>query len=420
MHRDRQLGWAKVVGTALVLVLALAAPAGATKFKMNGTWLMRKGQSFIPLQFHATPPHVSMGSWTEAPWFPTMTPMGGMSMYAQVIDENGVAVDQTGTMDPLTIKVRARTIKDNFLAAIPLIGSTMGAKLLQITSNFEISAPFQPATLMPGGGPGPLTWCPFNPCAFPGTIPGSSTGMGGSGARGRIVYTAGAPGFGGVMRIGLRYGGWLALGITPTWIGHARFGGAGTTLRNLAVGGGSAGSPGTEMVFLTQGPVTDPPIPTLPPSFSFIPPGGVFVTVPFFGNTLTMPTGVKFLMPKAMSIPTTAPVTNVAQFSTNWGFPHTTGTVLVQQYTSAPGMAGHDFFTIMGSDMRVGGIGNVSTVAGGIARRTTSSGRVPYGQFDKVWLMIGPTLPSMSPAGFAATGALMLLGVAYALRRRLA
>src|SRR5262245_28851186 len=56
-------------GLALALVLAFTAPADARKFQMSGTWLMRKGQTFTPLQF-ATPVtpmiHVSMGNWTSA------------------------------------------------------------------------------------------------------------------------------------------------------------------------------------------------------------------------------------------------------------------------------------------------------------------------------------------------------------------
>ena len=36
------------------LSLGLAAPASARKFQMSGTWVMRNGQVFIPLQFAAT------------------------------------------------------------------------------------------------------------------------------------------------------------------------------------------------------------------------------------------------------------------------------------------------------------------------------------------------------------------------------
>ena len=45
--------------------------------------------------------------------------------------------------------------------------------------------------------------------------------------------------------------------------------------------------------------------------------------------------------------------------------------------------------------------------------------QVSYGSYHKVYLTLAPFVPSMSPAGAAAAGALMLLAVGYALRRRL-
>ena len=41
-----------------------------------------------------------------------------------------------------------------------------------------------------------------------------------------------------------------------------------------------------------------------------------------------------------------------------------------------------------------------------------------YASYDKVFLTLAPFVPSMSPAGAAAAGALMLLAVGYAMRRR--
>jgi hypothetical protein len=73
----------------------------------------------------------------------------------------------------------------------------------------------------------------------------------------------------------------------------------------------------------------------------------------------------------------------------------------------------------MGSDARTPlGAGQLSTVAGGLARRNTLGGDTIYAQFDRVTMSFGPPVPSLSPAGFAAAGALLLLATGYAFRRR--
>jgi hypothetical protein len=99
-----------------------------------------------------------------------------------------------------------------------------------------------------------------------------------------------------------------------------------------------------------------------------------------------------------------------------WGFPHTTGTVIVQQVT---GSYGGELFTLMGSDARTPlGAGNLGTVAGGLAKRTTLGGPSGHGMFDRISLSFGPPVPSLSPAAVAAASALILLAAGYALRRR--
>ena len=64
------------------------------------------------------------------------------------------------------------------------------------------------------------------------------------------------------------------------------------------------------------------------------------------------------------------------------------------------------------------GAGNPSLVAGGLSFRTTLNGTTPYASFQKVKLTLAPPIPSLSPAGLAAGGALVLLAAGYALRRR--
>jgi hypothetical protein len=75
----------------------------------------------------------------------------------------------------------------------------------------------------------------------------------------------------------------------------------------------------------------------------------------------------------------------------------------------------------MGYDHRgPNGAGNIATVAGGLSFRTTQTvGQQPYVSLHKVWMKLYSPVPAMSPAGFAAAAALMILAVGYALRRRL-
>ena len=425
MYRVRHLGWAAAAGTALVLVLALAAPASAGKFQMSGTWLMRKGQAFIPLQFGGNAggtqmTHVSMGSWTEAPFFPTGTAMGGMSSLAQVVKENNVVTTTgfMGSMTPGTLMIRQHRFQQDQFAVIPL----SGVNLIQITSMFQVDAPYNTATFMGGGGPGSFTWCPLNAGCTAGsmlvTMAGTNTMT--QGKHSRVVYAAGANQFGGTMQMGVRFGGLVSVPINPVpfWAGHAIFGGSGTSLRKLANGGGGAPDvPTTELVFLARGYVTAPTM--VPGAGQLILYPGPFVTT-MFGNTMVPGTGMKFQLP-AVPVTTMKTNMNAGQYTTNWGFPHTTGTVLVSAKT---GTGGDDLFSVMGSDARtVLGGGNINTVAGGLARRNQlgQAGTVhtAYAQFDKLFLTIGAPVPSMSPAGFAVAGILMLLGVGYAFRRRL-
>jgi hypothetical protein len=77
-----------------------------------------------------------------------------------------------------------------------------------------------------------------------------------------------------------------------------------------------------------------------------------------------------------------------------------------------------DFFTVMGYDARTAlGAGNLATVAGGVAFRNTQAGQSTYTVWHKVWFSLAPQVPSLSPAGAVAAGALLLLSVGYARRR---
>jgi hypothetical protein len=369
---------------ALAVVLAFAGPASARKYQMSGTWLMRRGQLFLPLQFAATGggsqmTHLSMGLFTEAPFSPP----------GQVVSDVG-GVTAAGA-SPATLRIPRHRFVREHRVTIPLDGSM----LVQITTRIGIDAPRATASLMAGAGPGSLTWCPSNPACTAGGLP-----PGGIGNNGRVVYVPGTHQFGGTMQMGLRGGGNLAVkgaGLPAGVVAHARFAGSGNALRSLALGGPQAGpdTPATEFVKLAPGLLTAPAI------------------FPASGQLILYPGPVVGMFP-SISTPMGA---MTGQFTTHWGFGHTTGTVIVQQ---ASGSSGDDLFTVMGSDARTPlGAGNLSLVAGGIARRNTLAGDSVYAQFDRVSMSLGPPVPSLSPAGLAAAAALLLLAVAYALRRRL-
>jgi len=106
----------------------------------------------------------------------------------------------------------------------------------------------------------------------------------------------------------------------------------------------------------------------------------------------------------------------VSELRSHTGFPFTTGTVVAQQTL---GSAGDDFFTVMGSDMRTAlGAGNIALVAGGLTRTHDVVGTSVSASFGVVRMTLSPPVPSLSPAGLTALALLVLLGVGYALRRR--
>jgi hypothetical protein len=196
----------------------------------------------------------------------------------------------------------------------------------------------------------------------------------------------------------------------PAQIFHVPVRGSGSTLRNLAPGGiGSADHPAVEKLYLAAGFVTQPI--TYTPGKLIVHPGPKVTTMggltpgamgPLIQTVLfTLPTGKK-----------------VGQFTTNYGFAQTTGSVFAQQ---TKGTAGQDFLSFMGYDKRTAlGAGNIQTVAGGISYRNSKKERDPSATMHRVRMTFGAPIPSVSPAGFAAAGALMLLAVGYALRRKIA
>jgi len=402
MRRGRPFRFAAALGSVLVGILALGAPASARKFQMSGNWVIRNGQVFIPLQFAGTAmgtggqmTHVSMGNLTFAFFFPNGPVPGGGGVTA------------TGSA-PATLKVPQHRFVQDVMAAIPLGGVT----LVQITSNFGFDAPYAAVSFKPGSGPGSFTWCPLDPaCVAGGGMLGTDPPQGSTMARnGRVIYNAGANQFGGAMQIGLKRGGInsAVFDTAPFQVLHVFFGGAVGT-RKLAPGGlGSPDNPATEMVYLKAGFVTQPI--TFMAGGLVVNPGPKVTTALGLTNTATGPTLYTALGTTPMGL-------KFGQFTSNYGFAHTTGTAIAQ---ATAGTGGDDFFTFMGYDKRTAlGAGAIQTVAGGLSFRNTLAGSTPYAAQHRIRMNLGAPIPSLSPAGFAAAGALMLLAVGYAIRRRL-
>jgi len=364
---------------AAVIVLAPADEVTARKLQMSGTWAMRRGQIFWPLQFAESAGgeqamHTSQGNLSKGFGFPN-GPVPGLG-----------GVSATGSA-PAPLHVPARRFAGQFstrIAAGPV------PAMVQITTMLSVDAPAAPAQLAPGSGPGSFTWCPDDPACTPVGPPQ------GAGARnGRVIYRAGANRFGGVMRALL---GGFGTSSRRFFTSAFRMSHSGLGPVGIQPTGGSYGS-----VHTTSGPpvfVTQPLVIPSQQGSTIMYPGPRVTTM--LGLTTTG-TGATLLV-------------RPGHHTTATGFPFTTGTVFAQQTT---GSSGDDFFSVMGSDARTPrGAGNLSLVAGGLGLRTSMSGTTSYAAFGKVWMTLSPPVPSLSASGVAAATALVLLAVGWARHRR--
>jgi hypothetical protein len=348
---------------------------------MSGSWAMRRGQVFVPLQFAIT----AMGGGMQM----THTSQGNLSMAfgfpnGPVPGQGGVSASGSA---PATLRIPRHRFEGPFSVKIPV-----GGTLIQVTTMLSADGPAAAATLAPGGGPGSFTWCPGDPACFGGGGILSTDPPQGAGAHnGRILYRAGANQFGGVMQMLLAGASSVSLRfkVLPFQAIHV----AGT-----AIGIQHTGGPYSFMqTFLAPpGIVTQPLVP--PTSAGLITaPGPVVRTIPADCGSDPTPVGEPCTL-------------------TQTGFPFTTGTVFAQQTT---GTGGDDFFTAMGSDLRTAlGAGNIALVAGGLSRRERVFGEASYASFGRVQLTLAPPTPSLSPAGLATAALLLLLAAGYAARRR--
>jgi len=385
-------------GTALILASTalLAASADARKFQMTGTWAMRRGGVFVPLQFAmelmgGRKTHTSAGNLSKGFFFPN-GPVPGLG-----------GVTATGSA-PATLVVPRHRFGGTFSTLLPLRGVTF----VQLTTMFDADGPAAPATLAPGGGPGSFTWCVGDPGCV--DLPGTQDPPGLYGI-GRVIYRSGSNQFGGVMQMLLRGGGTTSAVFQfspPFQAGHV-YGGV-TSVRDAGIQ--HTGGPYANAVldYFPRGFATQP---LVPPTLSgLITAPGPKVTTMFgvtYGPGLPNPT---LFFP---AVATTPMGMKAGEVRSHTGFPFTTGTVFAQQTV---GSSGDDFFTLMGSDMRTAlGAGNIALVAGGITRRRDVTGVTSSASFGVVRMTLSPPVPSLSPAGLAAAALLVVLGVGYALRR---
>jgi hypothetical protein len=346
----------KALGIAcLVGVFLLASAADARTFRMNGHWTQNIGVNF------------------QQPI------VGG-------IDANqGTLVNVAGS-SPATLTIPVNGFFDaenNFNIPIPL------TSLVQISTMFSFFGPPQPGTFSSGpktSRPVNFQWCPgaaANPaCLSAGTLnPTQGT------KQGRIAYTAGANQFGGTMRM-------LSAGLgavtrpiatAPTRLQHNPVGAP----IGIPVGNGYASVLTTTF---SGGPITTGAVCANGPCGSAA--GG------------------------AVIVPGTQTSTGSSTVNVQSVMPWTTGMISVN-VTDDPTTATSPTFTLTGSDARTNlGAGNLTLVAGGLLQQIGTGDTA--GEFSQVTMTFNAQqLPSISPPGLAAMGALIVFGAGYALRRRM-
>jgi len=384
--RRRRVWWPAAIARALLgLLLALPPVAHARKLQMSGSWEMRRGQVFLPLQFLWVPPPPSI-----------LTAIGPSFPNGPVLGQGGVTATATA---PETLRVPRHRFGGEFTAKVALAGPT----LVQITTRITPDGPSATATLAPGGGPGSFTWCPGDPDVGGGGGMLSTDPPQGAGPRnGRVIYRAVANRFGGVMQMllsGQSVNSFVFETSPAFLVGHTFF----WYEAGLQHTGGPYAFTG--MHYDPRGIVT---IPLVPPTDN----GLVAQPRPqCCGGTASpfSPCCLPAVTPTPMGF-------QAAQAISETGFSFTTGTLFVRQTT---GSAGETFVTVMGSDLRTAlGAGNITLVAGGLSFRRRVGSSVSYASVDRVWTTLSAPIPSLTPVGLAAASALLLLAAGYALRGR--
>ena len=258
--------------------------------------------------------------------------------------------------------------------------------VFQVRTAILFAFPNGPATLSAGGRPGGATvnWCPG--INITGTATGGClTPAAGPGINGRITYTATAAQFG----------------------GSAQAAGGGAA--DVALRAGAA-APCDYNVTATCLAI-----------FALATPAGTGVVGGDFNNSVTSAGGAPSPGLYAVIVAANGAIVSITNTGlgpgapnpvTSYGAPWTTG-MLSLLNTAVLGTP--ENFQLTGSDARVGGVGTISLVAGGMSDRTLSGPNANRGWLN---LTVGETTPALGTWGIGAL-AIALAGVATRrLRRR--
>ena len=255
--------------------------------------------------------------------------------------------------------------------------------IFQVATALNVDFPAQPGTLAPGGRSGPpiVTWCPGTAVPVAGA-PGCGVFPTGGTIPGGLRYTATGAQFGGAMRSSVSGLATVALNVAGTPPGVV------TAINAFAspVGSGAIGGPFNQLI------TTVAAVPGVA--------SGVFVGAANAAGSIT-------------SVIASGLGAGIGNGATSYGAPWTTGRVTVSQLAASP----IETFILSGSDSRVGGIGNISLVAGAISARVLSG---PNGNRGWLNLTIAPlgAVPVLPPGALAAAAGLVALTGSYVLRRR--
>jgi hypothetical protein len=266
--------------------------------------------------------------------------------------------------------------------------------VMQVATTISYAWPAASAVFSSGGAPGPAVL--------------------GTGGGGIIAYSGGAKSFGGPAQFAVAAGpgaaggrvppnGLGALPVASVWINF--LGALPTSVMTLGIVGASAplglaqpGAPVAAPAGTTMfGPVLTAGAMTMPNGIGI-------VNVPVGGGGCTM-----FCVGPAGTVPSSfAPG---AAFPSNMvtaskGFPWSTGFITISQ----PGAGPPEIFFLSGTDMRVGGVGNLSMVSGALSLRALSGPNANRG-----WISLNLPEPTVALGGM---GALAMLAFCHGLVRR--
>ena len=388
----RSIHWLVRVAVLAVLMLPVAASAAHKFSLLTGVWGANRGPIVdIPAFGDAACTGLTWGTQQTGLPAPTTT-MLPLSMTGQVAFPRGCVPASATSVDASGSSPAQFTVPPNAFSQ-PAPGGTgnnligFDPTVVQLNTNisfmFPATTPISPGGTMAGplapwrvfkqdahqtqtGRAGPdFVWCPGNPAC-------TVINQGGATQPIIIKYKAKPNAFGGTMAMILNGGGSTSVIVGTTAglpiIAHLTFGGAGTMSQHLG-----RGYAAYDTVMLGSAPA--------------------HVGYMTNGTRITM-TGTY-----GMSVFTIPGDTNA-----NWGFPHTTGTVLVRNTGPGPfGTPSNETFTAMGTDSRTRfGAGNITLVSGGASNRVQSG--QDFSSLDIVQLTFAPEPAALLQLASALVG----------------